>query len=251
MFFPRLRRQAKWAFVFLALVFGVGFVVFGVGGEVPGGIADVLQRGAAGDGPSVGEARERLADNPNDPQALRDLATALNTDGRPDEAIPPLERYTTLRPKDEAALNELAILYLGRATRLREQVIREQTEGQIILPSSEFLPPPTTPLGQALAVAPLEQAILTRTNERLMRVYNRMQTAYTRAKLTYARIAALSPEDATVQLQLAQAAEAGGDEKAALAAYRRFLELAPEDPQAPLVRQQVARLRASVGTAGG
>ena len=32
MFFPRLRRQAKWMFVFLALVFGVGFVAFGVGG---------------------------------------------------------------------------------------------------------------------------------------------------------------------------------------------------------------------------
>ena len=31
MFFPRLRRHAKWMFVFLALVFGLGFVVFGVG----------------------------------------------------------------------------------------------------------------------------------------------------------------------------------------------------------------------------
>ena len=35
MFFPRLRRQAKWMFVFLALVFGVGFVIFGVGSSLP------------------------------------------------------------------------------------------------------------------------------------------------------------------------------------------------------------------------
>ena len=31
MFFPRLRRQAKWVFLFLALVFALGFVGFGVG----------------------------------------------------------------------------------------------------------------------------------------------------------------------------------------------------------------------------
>ena len=31
MFFPRLRNQAKWAFVFLILVFGGGFIFLGVG----------------------------------------------------------------------------------------------------------------------------------------------------------------------------------------------------------------------------
>ena len=30
MFFPRLRRHAKWMFLFLALAFGLGFVGFGV-----------------------------------------------------------------------------------------------------------------------------------------------------------------------------------------------------------------------------
>ena len=31
MFFPRLRRHAKWMFVFLAVALGGGFVLFGVG----------------------------------------------------------------------------------------------------------------------------------------------------------------------------------------------------------------------------
>jgi len=31
MFFPKLRRNAKWVFLFLALVFALGFVGFGVG----------------------------------------------------------------------------------------------------------------------------------------------------------------------------------------------------------------------------
>ena len=31
MFFPRLRRHAKWMFLFLALALGLGFVLFGIG----------------------------------------------------------------------------------------------------------------------------------------------------------------------------------------------------------------------------
>src|SRR3546814_10869928 len=34
LFFQRLRRQARWMFLVLALVFGVGFVAFGVGYDV-------------------------------------------------------------------------------------------------------------------------------------------------------------------------------------------------------------------------
>ena len=34
LFFTRIRRHAKWMFVFLALSFAVGFVVFNVGGWV-------------------------------------------------------------------------------------------------------------------------------------------------------------------------------------------------------------------------
>src|SRR5918992_4905363 len=69
MFFPRLIKQAKWVFVFLALVFAVGFVAFGVGGNIPGtGFGDVLQGRFGGDaGPSVGDARDKIEDNPRDP----------------------------------------------------------------------------------------------------------------------------------------------------------------------------------------
>ena len=49
MFFPRLRRQAKWVFVFLALVFAVGFVAFGVGSG-SSGISDLLRGNFFGGG---------------------------------------------------------------------------------------------------------------------------------------------------------------------------------------------------------
>jgi len=60
MFFPRLRRHAKWMFLFLALAFGLGFVGFGVGaGGV--GFGDIL-RGAGGARglPSLHDAEGRV-----------------------------------------------------------------------------------------------------------------------------------------------------------------------------------------------
>jgi len=42
LFFSRLRNHAKWVFVLLALVFGLGFVLFGIGSNTgDGGLSDV------------------------------------------------------------------------------------------------------------------------------------------------------------------------------------------------------------------
>src|SRR5829696_1426408 len=101
LFFQRLRTHAKWAFVFLAVVFTVGFVAFGVGSDVQGGLADLLTGNSTTGGASVGDARERAKDSPKDPDAWRDLSTALQQDGQTQEAIAPLRKYTDLRPKDE------------------------------------------------------------------------------------------------------------------------------------------------------
>ena len=47
MFFPRLRQHTKWMFVFLALVFAVGFVGFGVGSGGTG-LGDLLRNNGGG-----------------------------------------------------------------------------------------------------------------------------------------------------------------------------------------------------------
>jgi Flp pilus assembly protein TadD len=234
-------------FVLLALVFGVGFVAFGVGSEVQGGIADVLGVGGGGgsDQPSVSEARDRLADNPRDTQALRDLATALQTEGRPEEAIGPLETYVGLRPRDEDALRELAGLYLTRTSQLRNELQLVQIQAQNLDPGAGLLPAASTPLGRALNDRPISNAVTARLNERANTLISELNGAYGRAVSTYRRIGRLAPQDASVQLQLADAAQNAGDAQTALAAYRRFLKLAPDDPSAPLVRQEIRRLQSS------
>ncbi len=59
MFFPKLRRQAKWMFVFLALAFGIGFVAFGIGGTGGSGISDLFQRSDKLDQRPIGRATHR------------------------------------------------------------------------------------------------------------------------------------------------------------------------------------------------
>src|SRR5687767_13948006 len=123
MFFPKLRRHAKWMFVFLALTFGVGFVVFGIGASGQGASLGDLLCGSGGtdnDSISVSDAREKVEESPKSAAAQRELATALQQEGEQDEAIIVLNRYLELRPKDEEALRELASLYLNRATKLQQ-----------------------------------------------------------------------------------------------------------------------------------
>ena len=255
MFVPRLRKQAKWMFVFLAVAFAVGFVGFNVGsGGLGTGIGDLLltPQGAGTDAPSAGEARERIEDNPNDVQAYRDLAAALEAEGDTAGAIAALEEYTGRRPRDVDAKRELAGLYLARADRLREEAQLAQLEAASALAGSAFAPPTSNPLSQAVGQDPITQSVQTRVNERLNDVFSRMQTEYRLAVAVYADIARLRPRDATIQFELAQAAEAANDTQSAIAAYQRFLELAPDDPSAPAIRDRVKQLRtpAAAGATG-
>ena len=121
MFFPRLRRHAKWMFLFLALAFGLGFVGFGVGaGGI--GIGDAFRDAAGGTGvPSISDSEQKVLDNPKDAQAFKDLSTAYQAEGDIDEAVEAMQSYIALKPKDTDALRELAALYLQKASTAQER----------------------------------------------------------------------------------------------------------------------------------
>jgi cytochrome c-type biogenesis protein CcmH/NrfG len=257
MFFPRLRRQAKWMFVFLALVFAFGFVVFGVGSGLPSGLGDILRgTGTAGGQVSASDAREKIRENPKNAIAYKELGQALLTDGKTEEAIAPLEQYTRMRPRDEDALGQLAQVYFTRATVLQQEVIAAQLQLQEASAGALFAPGLQTKTGQPVGTDRIAENLTAQANERYNASLTKMQRAYSQAVGAYKRLAKLSPDDPSVQLQLAQTAEAGGDVDSALAAYERFLKLAPDDSSAPLVKQRIQLLKAqanagSLRTAGG
>src|SRR2546423_10564787 len=82
--FSSRRRHTRWMFVALALVFGVGFVAFGVGAGGTG-IGDIFRNHQSGGGaPSVKSALAATQKRPDDPKARQELANAYRTKNDPD-----------------------------------------------------------------------------------------------------------------------------------------------------------------------
>jgi tetratricopeptide (TPR) repeat protein len=240
-------------FVFLAMVFAFGFVLFGVGSGSTG-IGNLLQDNlgflnfsGSGD-PNIGSLQKKTREHPRDAKAFRDLATALQAKSRDDEAIAALERYTALRPKDQDALAELAALYARRADDLTSEAQQVQLQAAGVT-TSLFSPTGTTPLGRAFADPnalgdPIDRAINSVVSEQTTDIYQRLSAVQTKAVGAYKRLVAADPRNAQLQIQLGLEAQQAGDAATALTAYRRFLKLAPQDPTAPQVRKIVKQLQA-------
>ena len=247
MFFPRLRRHAKWMFLFLALVFALGFVGFGVGaGGI--GFGDVIRDAAGGGGtPSISDAEKRTFENPKDAQAFRDLATAQQAAGNTDDAVEALLSYVALRPKNTDALRELAALYLQKASAAQERA-------QIFQARSDFLAPgairDTIFLigGAPLPADPITNAVSTSYDREISAAVSELQSSSAQAVEMYRRITEIQPNDPSVQLELAQAAQSANDVATTIAAYKAFLKLAPDDPTAPEVRRLLKQLARYAGS---
>lgn len=253
MFFMRLRRQAKWVFVFLAAVFALSFVFLGVGAGGSGigdYLGDLFRGGSNTDGTqSVDEARAKVAENPDDPAARRDLANALQAAGQTSAAIPHLQAYTEARPKDADALTQLAALLGARAQRLQEQIAAVQASASG-LAFSQDLTDPSSPLAQTFA-GPLtqieQQDVAARTNELVVAA----RTTYVEQADAWEKLTKLQPNEPSHFLQLGQAEFFSGSTTEAIAAWKQFLKLAPDDPNAPLVRRQIRALEQSAAPSGG
>jgi tetratricopeptide (TPR) repeat protein len=244
MFFPRLRRQAKWVFVFLALVFGLGFVVFGVGSGGGLGLGDILKGsgGSSSSSPSISNAQARIDKNAQDAPAYKLLAQAYQNEGRVDLAIPPLEHYTKLRPRDTDALQQLGSLYLDRLQRAQDEYSLAQYNSQNATFGQLVNPPLQLGNGQTLPADPITQAEIAKSDQAVNTATQNLQSVSKKATGVYQTLAKLSPRDPSIQLQLGQVAESGGDVATAIKAYRRFVQLSPGDPNRAIVQQHLKEL---------
>ena len=248
LFFTRIRRHAKWMFVFLALSFAVGFVVFNVGGTGSGGgIGELLRDGggATSGNISVSAAREQVQKNPESAQAQRNLATALQGEGETEEAIVALERYVQLKPKDQAGLRELAGLHLGQGGKFAQEAQVAQLRASYLTFGSTFSSPLKAGDKSAIGPDPVDEAVSTQASQTVNAAYAKAQQSFQQAEQTYEKLVVIAPRDPNIQLELAQAAQQSGDYPKAIAAYQKFLQLAPDDPSAGIVKQQIAQLKAA------
>ena len=243
MFFPKLRRQAKWVFIFLALSFAVGFVVFGVGSGGGAGLGDLLQGSSGGtSGPSVSDAQKKI--DKGNLVAYKELADAYRQDGNLDKSIAAGEQYLKVRPKDYEYMRNVAGDYEGRAGQDRDQAQAIQDQVTSSTGGATFAPPGNTKLGRALATGKIDQELTTAANQKLTTLYSGLQGSFSRATQLYQQVATHSPNDVLLQLLLANAAYQSRNNPVALKAYRRVTELAPGSGEAQQARQQIQFLKA-------
>lgn len=251
MFFPKLRRRAKWVFLLLALVFAGGFLFFGVGTGVQGaGIGDVIGDifGTSGDTdqPEVESARAALAEDPNNAEAQLELARALIAENQTQEAIVAYAQYVELVPNDVDALIQLGTLYTVSANDLQNQAAAVQIQSGDDLFGADFAPEGA--LGDALRSDPITDAIAAEATEALSAAIIAAQDEYAKAAEVYVRLTELEPDNPQHFLQLGQASQLAGDLEGAIDAYETFLVLSPDDANAPIVEGQLEELRTAVGT---
>jgi tetratricopeptide (TPR) repeat protein len=245
MFFPKLRRRAKWVFLLLAIAFGIGFVAFGVGTGVGGtSIGDVLrdiigQQNAAG---SLDDAQKKAAENPKDADAQLAYANALQAHGRTQEAITALERYTSLQPKDTDALRQLANLWGSLAAKAQQEQQQATDEANLASVSSS-LAGSDNPFLREVDQNRIAEALASQANARASAAQQRAQSAAAHQQKVYESLTLLIPDDPSLLLSLGLSAEQANDFQSAIAAFQQFLDLAPNDPAAAQVKQQVESLK--------
>ena len=242
LFFIRLRRQAKPAYLILAILFGVTFAFLGVGSGANGGL-DQLFSGLnifSSGGTSISKAQKEIQKHPNDAKGYRDLATAYEGKNDTANAISALQQYTIQKPKDVSAWNELGGLQLTQAQDYLNQYQAASQAAQLAAPSSSFLP--TGKLGQAIGTNQIEQSAASNANAAVQDLQSRTQLAYTNAVGSYQKVTTLQPGNADGWFQLAQIAQQSGDVKTAVAGYKRYLKLNPNSTNATQIRALLKQL---------
>jgi len=244
MFFPRLRRQAKWVFLLLAVIFAGGFVFFGVGSGSTG-LGDLLRgnfnifgsNSGSTNSSAVKSALKKTQAHPKDPNAWNDLASAYQTDGKLTEANAALEHVLKLKPNDIGALQRVAGFYETTAQNKEAEAQNLQAQAPLSL-AGVLGVSSASPLGQALSNDPTSQQL----TQKAQAAFAEANTAIQKDTDLYKRIAKLQPNDVNTQFHYAQLADITGDTAAALKAYKQVVKLAPTDPSAQQAKQRIAVL---------
>jgi hypothetical protein len=200
----RRRRVVQGTYLLLAILMGGGLVLFGIGGDVSGGLIDAIQ-GQSSSGNSIVE--DRIDEN---------------------------EKKVETNPKDAAALKELARDWYQLATQESDATGAFTDTGKERLAESDQAWQQYVDLDPKHPDASLASLMV---NVYAPTALNKPAEGAEAAEI----VATAQPKNAQAYLQLAQfAAQAGQDRKADLAG-QKAIELAPKD-QRSTVKQLVEQL---------
>jgi Flp pilus assembly protein TadD len=220
-----------------------------VGSSLPSGLGDILRSGGTSSSqPGVSDAQKAIQKNPKDAQAYIDLSQAYQRNGSIDAAIPPLVTYTKLKPKNQNVLQELAGLYSIQASKAQNDAAQANQDYTDASGLSTLQSGSTSQLFQPGA---LDKTIQDAAATRGQTANGKMNTAYRNAASTYAKLVKLAPRDSQLWFLDALSAEQASLNPQAIAAYKQFLKLSPNAPEAAQVKQRIKQLRSGGSTSAG
>jgi len=262
-----IRQRKGWikaVFIGLIIAFAGGFVIGGVGSGNGGfSLSDIIgnNNGSSSTNGSIGSLQRQVKANASDETAWNQLGHAYQAAQQNDQAISAFEKAVALKASDSDAQTSLASLYQGKASALANQAAVLQQQAQALraedpLSSSTALSP-SSAIGTALA-SPISQArssslstAATHIEEVASSTEAQAQSWYHKALFPYAKLTQLNPKDAQLWIQYGLTSRDAGDNAGAVRALKRFLVLAPHDPDAAQVKALVRQLRAAGTTSAG
>lgn len=207
----RRRRVVQATYLLLAVLLGGGLVLFGIGGDVSGGLFDAFsERG--GTGGSNNDAIEERVDR--------------------------LEKRVAANPNNTAALQELVRDYYGLAT-------TQQESGSTAFPDDAKDELRKAGSAWQRYVAAVEGDPSAATATFALRVYDPAALNRPKEAQEAAAIIAESENDSSSYLQLVGYASLARDKRTADLATQKAVDLAPKD-QKKTVEQQAEQLKKSV-----
>ena len=256
----RMRKNGKWVFLALAVVFGITFVFAGVGTSGPS-LVDLIGQNndsspttTAADSSAVQKAEAATKASPEDPQVWIDLAQAEVAAGQLDKVPAAAEQAATLAPKDATVQAAIADVYLAQAAAAlqKAQTMYAEAQGGGTVNGRSAVPQQVIP-GQSSGATPFQTAQESIASAKFSDVSAKVSPLQTEASDAYKAaveaqtiVTELNADDPAAWFRLGQIATAANDTTGAIAAYERFVKLAPDDPLTSKVKDEIKRLQESL-----
>ena len=247
-----MRRQTKWVFAFLAVVFAGSFVFLGVGS---GGSAltDFLNGNihlfGGSSGPSEKSLEKKVAKDPGNAKLRLQLAELYKKNSHWDKSIAEYDAYLKLKPTDTTAMGELGGAYAGKITDLQSAVQSPPTPPLAAINGVSPIPSTST-LGTAIsALIPTTFSVTSLQAGEAQQLQAILNKTVQKHVGVYLRIAKQSPGDSSQFLAAANIAGTDGDLPLQIKMYKQFLVKYPTDPLVPQIKRNIKTLEKQLKTA--
>jgi cytochrome c-type biogenesis protein CcmH/NrfG len=253
MLFERIRRTQKPVFIFLGVMFGLGFVALGVG-QGSGGIniGDLFSSSSSSSSASVSGLQSQVQSHPKDAGAWLRLARAYEANNQMNQAISSFQTYLGLKPKDQGALSSTSTLLEQRGQQTATKVQQAQAAAAAYTQAEGATAATSLKLGAALT-HPLLTTLAQPATTLAQTLETSAVTDFAEAMTMRQTLVKLSPKNADYQILLARDAYATQSYATVAKALQAYLTLSPNltAAQKKQIRQEIVQFKLAAKTSPG